>query len=173
MRWTGEQACAWAIWHDAEMVARAETATVQQLLAEWHAARRRALWYGSPIPLPAVGSQREFRLAVAQGRLLPAEDGRYDAAEVQTVFPLGVRRLGLESPAPKRRGPAPGKLDRYGASDRALFDELEQLMRDRMISSTAAAKILADQEKVAGIGTTTSCAKRLAERYRRERECRN
>jgi hypothetical protein len=54
-----------------------------------------------------------------------------------------------------------------------LFDEIEQLMRDRMISSTAAAKILADQERVAGIGTANSRAKRLAERYRRERECRN
>jgi len=169
MRWTEEQACAWVIWRDLAMVARAETATVRQLLADWHTARRRALWYGSPMPLPAVGSQREFRLAVARGRLLTTEDGRYDAAEVQTVFPPGVRRLGLGPPAPKRRGPAPGKLDRYGGSDRALFDEIERQMRDRMISSTAAAKILADQEGVAGVDTANSRAKRLAERYRRER----
>jgi hypothetical protein len=74
----------------------------------------------------------------------------------------------LAEPHKRRRGAAPGKLDRYRESDRALFDELKLMMRDRMMSSTAAANILADQGRVAGIGTEKSRAKRLAERFRRD-----
>jgi hypothetical protein len=101
IRWTEEQACAWAVWRDGEMVARAETATVQQLLDEQRTARRRALWYDDAYPLralarnpnkpgpprPVVGSVREFQLAVEQGRLLPNEEGLFDPPEVRTVFP--------------------------------------------------------------------------------------
>jgi hypothetical protein len=112
-----------------------------------------------------------------------------DAVRLEELYPLlpmpdttatasptpesSVQAVEPEPPSPeprkRRRGPAPGKLDRYGESDRALFDELKQMMRDQMMSSTAAANILADQGRVAGIGAKKSRAKRLAERYRSER----
>jgi hypothetical protein len=38
-------------------------------------------------PPPVPGSVRGFELAVEQGRLLPNEDGYFDAAEVRTLFP--------------------------------------------------------------------------------------
>lgn len=69
-----------------------------------------------------------------------------------------------EPPRP-RKGPAPGTLDRYGASDRALYAELKQLMRDEHISATAAARQLAENNKVAGVGSPESIARRLAKRY--------
>jgi hypothetical protein len=74
----------------------------------------------------------------------------------------------LENRQKPRRGPEPGTVDRFGDSDRALFSELEALMAGEM-SRSAAALQLADQGKVAGTGTPESRAKRLADRYRRER----
>jgi hypothetical protein len=68
-----------------------------------------------------------------------------------------------------RRGPAPGTLDRYGAADRALFDEIERIMRDDKVSITEATNRLATDGKIAGTGVPASGAKRLAARYRRER----
>jgi hypothetical protein len=70
----------------------------------------------------------------------------------------------------RKRGPAPGTLDRYGKADRALFPELRRIMRDEQVSVAAAATRLAEQGKVTGVGAPSSRAKRLAARYRRERE---
>jgi hypothetical protein len=70
----------------------------------------------------------------------------------------------------RKRGPVPGELDRYGAADRALFNDLERIMQQSMVSVTEAAKHLAESKKVAGIGSDLSRAKRLAQRYRRERQ---
>jgi hypothetical protein len=69
---------------------------------------------------------------------------------------------------PRRRGPKPGTLDRYGAADRALFNEIKRIMRVDRVSVSAAATRLADAGKIAGVGTSVSRAKRLAERYRRQ-----
>jgi hypothetical protein len=71
----------------------------------------------------------------------------------------------------RRRGPAPGALDRYSAADRKLYTEVERIMRDEKLSVSAAALRLAEDGKLAGTGTSTpqSRARRLAERYRRER----
>jgi hypothetical protein len=75
------------------------------------------------------------------------------------------------SPRPKRRrGPTPGALDRYGESDRALYSELERISHEEKTSITDAAQRLADSGKVSGTGTPKSRAKRLAERYRLERD---
>jgi hypothetical protein len=71
----------------------------------------------------------------------------------------------------RRRGPLPGTLDRYGQADRALFSELERIMGEDKVSVSEAARRLAEKDKVvAGIGSPSSRAKRLAERYRRERQ---
>jgi hypothetical protein len=69
----------------------------------------------------------------------------------------------------RRKGPVPGTVDRYGASDRKLYPELEQLA-EKCGSVTAAARELAEQGKVAGTGTSTkeSRARRLAGRYFRD-----
>jgi hypothetical protein len=64
----------------------------------------------------------------------------------------------------------PGALDRYGEADRALFPELERIIREENLSLTAAARRLAEADKVSGIGNPKSRAQRLAARYRRERE---
>lgn len=72
--------------------------------------------------------------------------------------------------APKRRkGPEPGSVDRFGESDRALFPELERIMRERHISVHAAALELASGGKIKGAGSEASRAKRLASRYRKAR----
>jgi hypothetical protein len=63
-----------------------------------------------------------------------------------------------------RKGPAPGTVDRYGAADRALYSELKRLMREGR-SATAAARQLADDGKVAGVGSPESRTRRLANRY--------
>jgi hypothetical protein len=68
-------------------------------------------------------------------------------------------------PLRRRKGPAPGTVDRYGASDRALYPKLKRLMRKQSMSATAAARQLADDGKVAGVGSPESRARRLATRY--------
>ena len=65
----------------------------------------------------------------------------------------------------RRRGPEPGSVDRFGESDRALFPELERVMRDHRMSANAAARELAS--RIEGAGTEASKAKRLASRYLR------
>ncbi len=68
----------------------------------------------------------------------------------------------------RRPGPAPG-VARYGDSDRALFPELEQLMKDKHLLALQAANELAEQGKVAGHGQQESRARRLANLYRKEK----
>jgi hypothetical protein len=55
-------------------------------------------------------------------------------------------------------------VNRYGAFDRKLYPELEQLA-EKCGSVTAAARQLAEQGKVAGTGIKESLARRLAGRY--------
>jgi hypothetical protein len=69
---------------------------------------------------------------------------------------------------PRRRGPKPGTLDRFGEADRALFPELEAMVRDARVSVTEAATRLAEANRIVGTGTPSSRAKRLAELYRRQ-----
>jgi hypothetical protein len=71
----------------------------------------------------------------------------------------------------RRRGPKPGTVDRFGDADRALYPELETLMRGpEKMTASAAALSLASKGRVGGVGTSTteSRATRLAGRYRRE-----
>jgi hypothetical protein len=63
------------------------------------------------------------------------------------------------------RGPQKGTLNRYSDADRALFSEMEQLIRKQR-SVHAAALHLALEGNVAGTGTLDSRARRLAKAYR-------
>jgi hypothetical protein len=69
----------------------------------------------------------------------------------------------------KRKGPAPGTVDRYGKHDRTLYPELNRLMNENNMSLSAAAQQLADNKRIKGTGTPQSLASRLARRYRAER----
>jgi hypothetical protein len=73
---------------------------------------------------------------------------------------------GSTAVARRRRGPALGSLDRYGESDRALFPEIERLVRDEHKSVSAAALELTEKGEVKGTGAPKSVAQRLARRYR-------
>jgi hypothetical protein len=66
-------------------------------------------------------------------------------------------------------GPEPGKLRRYGPADRALFPELERIMAEKKMSRSAAALDLALADRIDGVGTPQSRAKRLAALHKRER----
>jgi hypothetical protein len=68
-------------------------------------------------------------------------------------------------PPHKRKGPAPGTVDRYGKADRALYPELKRMMDDDHVSLTVAARQLANDSRVDGVGTPESRARRLAKRY--------
>ena len=84
-----------------------------------------------------------------------------DAVATATALPPSVQ-------PPRRRGPTPGTVDRYGQSDRALYDDMRRLMSEEQISATAAARQLAEKGKIKGGGTPESLARRLAGRYRAE-----
>ena len=66
-----------------------------------------------------------------------------------------------------RRGPEPGTVDRFGESDRALYPEIERIMREGHKTVHAATLELAS--KVQGSGAPENRAKRLADRFREER----
>jgi hypothetical protein len=74
----------------------------------------------------------------------------------------------------RRRGPKPGTVDRYGEADRALFPEVERIMREDRVTASAAALKLAEGgvegKNVEGFGTPKSRAKRLTGSYLKKRE---
>lgn len=72
---------------------------------------------------------------------------------------------GREKRRRRRPGPEPGKLRRFDKSDANLFPELEQIMADQHKSVSAAARVLAEADRIKGIGTRESRAKRLAALY--------
>jgi len=65
------------------------------------------------------------------------------------------------------KGPAAGSVRRFDKKDRALFPKITKLMQKGM-TLTAATQKLANQGKVAGVGTPQSRAKRLTGLYRQE-----
>jgi hypothetical protein len=84
-----------------------------------------------------------------------------------TVNLAGAEEVAPQSAKQKRRpGPRPGTVG-YREADRALFPELEKLTGSGDATSTdAAARMLAQQGKIAGGGKVENKAKRLAERFR-------
>jgi hypothetical protein len=122
---------------------------------------------------PVYGTVAEFERAVKDGLLTKVGD-LFVADQAMLVFPAPAEKAStppqtVEPPAgsgdkPKRRGPEKGS-SRYGAADRKLFPDLEKLVDEDGLSPTAAAKKLAEANRVKGSGTPMSRAKRLAGRY--------
>jgi hypothetical protein len=94
---------------------------------------------------------------------LPNSPPRFEPKPSMSA-PVSTRTAGQA-----RKGPTPGAVDRFGESDRALFPEIERIMRESHKSVHAAALEVASAGKVQGGGTPESLAKRLAKRFRRER----
>jgi hypothetical protein len=89
-------------------------------------------------------------------------------SQLSAVEPQTVAEL---QPPRRRKGPAPGTVNRYEVSDRKLYPELEQRAAPEKCGSiTAAAIQMAQERKVAGTGTPNSMARRLARRYFRDHQ---
>jgi hypothetical protein len=73
------------------------------------------------------------------------------------------------TPAPRRRGPLKGSINRYREADRALCPELERITKEDHLTLSAAALKLAEADTerkiLLGHGTPLSRAKRLVKRY--------
>jgi hypothetical protein len=67
------------------------------------------------------------------------------------------------------KGPVRGEIDRFGDADRALFPEIERLMKLKQLSVTEAVRIIANEHKLAGRGTLDSRIRRVSDRFRREK----
>jgi hypothetical protein len=95
--------------------------------------------------------------------LLDQKDFQRWLACARTAFKIAPPSTGTT--LRRRKGPAPGTVDRFGKSDRMLFPEIERIRRKDHKSVYAAALDLARAGKVLGSGTGESRAKRLAKRF--------
>ena len=91
------------------------------------------------------------------------------ARKAEPVIAEAVGHGASDADRERRFGPKPGTLRRYEAADRALYPELERIMAEKQMSRTAAALDLALADRVAGVGTPHSRAKRLAALHKRDR----
>ena len=91
------------------------------------------------------------------------------ARKAEPVIAEAVGHGASDADRERRFGPKPGTLRRYEAADRALFPEVERIMAEKQMSRTAAALDLALADRVAGVGTPHSRAKRLAALHKRDR----
>jgi hypothetical protein len=115
------------------------------------------------------------------GVLIPAHDFDYwleEGPAAKLVESLSESTTGPVAPVPvvksaapirPKRGPKPKTVDRYGKADRCLYPQIGLLVADGL-TLTAATQKLADQGKVAGTGTATSCARRLARRHSKDQK---
>jgi hypothetical protein len=170
-----------SLWQWAEKLAGEQQEPFALVLAELAmAARRGELAVGSPKPpdrlLDTIAEAARVESTVTV-KPLPRDEGIWTVAQrIMIDTPDGERwlanRLAISSNPeasegrPKgRRGPRPGALDRYADSDRRLFPEIERIMHEEQMSVTAAARKLAEQDRVSGIGISVSRARRLAARF--------
>jgi hypothetical protein len=91
-------------------------------------------------------------------------DRRAFFKRLEAEFGLAARRRGGAA-----KGPTRGKIDRFGDADRALFPEIERLMKSQRCSITEAVRILADEHELAGRGSLDSRIRRLSDRFRNEK----
>jgi hypothetical protein len=68
------------------------------------------------------------------------------------------------------KGPMRGEIDRFREADRALFPEIEQLMKSQHLTSNEAVRILGERDKLTGRGTLDSRIRRVSARFRREKK---
>ena len=66
------------------------------------------------------------------------------------------------------KGPVRGEIDRFGDADRALFPEIERLMKSQHLTSTEAVQQI-PEDKLAGRGTLDSRIRRVSDRFRRKK----
>jgi hypothetical protein len=73
------------------------------------------------------------------------------------------------APPPRAaKGPVRGEIDRFGDADRALFPEIERLMKSQHLTSTEAVRQI-PEDKLAGRGTLDSRIRRVSDLFRREK----
>jgi hypothetical protein len=99
---------------------------------------------------------------------------RYERSTSPARFEPTVSRSSAAAPAvlkkPGRRGPEPGRVDRYGKVDRALFKAIDELISTGQVGSVRAAALrLAEQGKISGEGTVENRAKRVERKYFKHR----
>jgi hypothetical protein len=81
----------------------------------------------------------------------------------------GLKEDTVQTYARGKKGPKPGELRRYEAEDRALFPQIEKIIKEENKSPSAAAKALAEAGKIKGTGSPDSRAKRVVSLYNLER----
>src|SRR5262249_15241158 len=111
-----------------------------ELLREWVALHRTAMVLEQELPRCWVPQRLAQPWFERRGIAWPSVFDPPESGEVR----LAVSRR-------RRRGPKPGTLDRYGAADPRLFNEIERIVTDDKVSVAAAATRLAEEGKVAGL----------------------
>lgn len=128
------------------------------------------------VPMPFGGWQqrpvRVKRTAILDNAELAWDEFRDDL--IQRELPRGATPLlapqddaaaPVEPSAQRRRGPKPGTTG-FNAADRALFPTIKRMLKNGGAPSVdAAARILAEEGKVAGRGSIEARATRLARHY--------
>jgi hypothetical protein len=95
--------------------------------------------------------------------------GPWEVVKWLALEPQPQTAAEAQPPPRRRKGPVPGKVSRYLEADRRLYPEVEQrAVPERCGSITAAAIQLAEEDKVAGTGTSLSKGRRLAGHYFRD-----
>jgi hypothetical protein len=83
-------------------------------------------------------------------------------------FPMTAAPPVATAPPPRAvKGPLRGEIDRYGDADRALYPEIERIMKSQQLSPTEAVRQI-PEGKIAGRGTLDSRVRRVSHRFRRE-----
>jgi len=90
------------------------------------------------------------------------------AAEQQPEDKIGAGRVPAAPPSRAAKGPVRGEIDRFGDADRALFPEIERLMKSQRLTSTEAVRQI-PEDKLAGRGTLDSRIRRVSDLFRREK----
>jgi hypothetical protein len=106
-----------------------------------------------------------WALSRARQQLVASGPPLQDTSEQELPRPSPIE-AGV--PAKRHRGPVKDSLDRYGEADRALYPELERIVKEDHVSLTAAALKLAENKErriLLGDGAPLSRAKRLVGQY--------
>ena len=112
----------------------------------------------------------DIELSVEDALMIWGNDGQASINERVAPESTGGAALAESRVAtvvkPKRRmGPTPGNIRRYDKDDRALFPKIRKYLKQGLSLRAATIK-LAEANKVAGVGSPPSRAKRVAKLYR-------
>ena len=158
----------------------AEGVRVEPYEAGYYFVRRAGLAELTSPATPATPADRQLHAAGASEPAAPAEESMPEPApavepepappspQVEPTPPAEPKQPALAEKRTTPRGPKPGTVKRYAPADRELFDEVVRLMSEGL-SLTAATQRLAEDGRVAGVGTPISRARRLASLFIAER----